>query len=161
MRSTTQAVTGPKRENIQSKSNGPGRGGARKGAGRKPGSATKRTREIADRAAAEGITPLEYMLALMRADATHEDPAVQARREAMKLEAAKAAAPYIHPRLQAIEHSGSGDPLEHLTDDELDAQFAAALARLGLRAVAAESETEGEAGRLGRVPTKAKFAANT
>jgi hypothetical protein len=34
------------------------RGGKRAGAGRKPGSLTKKTREIAERAAADGITPL-------------------------------------------------------------------------------------------------------
>lgn len=92
-------------ENIQTKSNG--RGGARVGAGRKAGSATKKTREIADRALAEGISPLEFMLAVMRNDSTHDDPRVQVQREAMRFEAAKAAAPYIHPRLQAIEHSGA------------------------------------------------------
>jgi len=87
---------------------GAGRGGRRSGAGRKPGSATKRTREIADKAAAEGITPLEYMLQVMRADSKHEDPRVQVAREAMRFEAAKAAAPYMHPRLAATEHSGPG-----------------------------------------------------
>ena len=42
------------------------RGGCRPGAGRKPGSLTRRTREIAEQAAGDGITPLEYMLAVMR-----------------------------------------------------------------------------------------------
>lgn len=84
----------------------PGRGGARKGAGRKPGSATKKTREIADACAAEGITPLEYMLQVMRAPSDHEDPKIQVAREAMRFEAAKAAAPYMHPRLAAVEHTG-------------------------------------------------------
>lgn len=93
----------------QPKSNpGTGRGGKRAGAGRKPGSATKRTREIADRAASEGITPLEYMLQVMRAPSAHADPRVQVAREAMRFEAAKAAAPYMHPRLAATEHSGPG-----------------------------------------------------
>lgn len=41
-------------------------GGKREGAGRKPGSLTKRTREIAERAAAEGKTPLEVLLENMR-----------------------------------------------------------------------------------------------
>jgi hypothetical protein len=41
-------------EKNQTKSKG--RGGSRKGAGRKTGSATKKTREIADKAAAEGVT---------------------------------------------------------------------------------------------------------
>lgn len=51
-------------ENNQTKSK---RGGARKNAGRKAGAATKRTREIADKAAEEGLTPLEVMLQTMRA----------------------------------------------------------------------------------------------
>lgn len=84
------------------------RGGRRAGAGRKKGSATKRTREIADAAAANGITPLEFMLAIMNAPSDHEDAKVQVAREAMRFEAAKAAAPYVHPRLQAIEHAGPG-----------------------------------------------------
>ncbi len=91
-------------ENNQTNSNG--RGGARRGAGRKKGSATKRTREIADKAAEEGETPLEVMLRLMRLNTEHEDPKVQIAREAMVFEAAKAAAPYVHPRLAAVEHSG-------------------------------------------------------
>ena len=50
-------------ENNQSNSK---RGGARKNAGRKAGAATTKTREIADKAMAEGISPLEYMLQVMR-----------------------------------------------------------------------------------------------
>lgn len=88
----------------QSKSNG--RGGARQGAGRKKGSTTKRTREIAEKAINEGLTPLEYMLEVMRRDSAHEDPKIEIAREAMRFEAAKAAAPYMHPRLAAVEHSG-------------------------------------------------------
>jgi hypothetical protein len=92
---------------ISNKSKATGRGGARAGAGRKAGSATKRTREIADNAAAEGLTPLEYMLEVMRRSSDHEDPKVQVAREAMRFEAAKAAAPYIHPRLATVEHTGA------------------------------------------------------
>lgn len=42
------------------------RGGKREGAGRPQGAVTKRTREIADRALAEGKAPLEIMLDNMR-----------------------------------------------------------------------------------------------
>lgn len=73
------------------------RGGARPGAGRKPGGRNQRSREIADRAAAEGITPLEYMLQVLR------DPDAPEERKAW---AAEKAAPYMHPRLAAIDHSG-------------------------------------------------------
>ena len=76
------------------------RGGAREGAGRKVGSATKKTREIAEKAVAEGITPLEFMLNRMRDDgAPMED----------RMDMAKAAAPYIHAKLAAVQHSGDAD----------------------------------------------------
>src|SRR5215471_845291 len=71
-----------------------GHGGRRQGAGRKPGSASQKTREIANQAATDGLTPLEYMLAVLRDDTADPD-----RRDRM----AVAAAPYIHARLAAIE----------------------------------------------------------
>jgi hypothetical protein len=82
-------------------------GGARKGAGRKPGSATRKTREIADKAAQSGITPLEVML-----------EAMMSLRSSGELEkaagVAKDAAPYVHPRLAAIEHTGAdGGAIDH------------------------------------------------
>ena len=80
-----------------------GKGGKRPGAGRKKGSVTKKTREIADRAAAEGITPLEVMIAAMRAHYDAKPPRLD---EAAAI--AKDAAPYMHPRLAAVEHSGEG-----------------------------------------------------
>ena len=70
-----------------------GHGGRRAGAGRKPGAVIKRTREIANGAVAAGVTPLEYMLAVVQ-----DKNAEQHRRDEM----AKAAAPYIHPRLSNI-----------------------------------------------------------
>lgn len=74
-------------------------GGARPGAGRPKGSANKKTQEIVARALAGGVTPLEYMLNVMRDISADED-----RRDEM----ARAAAPYMHPRLQAVEHTGEG-----------------------------------------------------
>lgn len=90
------------------------RGGARKGAGRKKGSANRRTAEIAQRAAAEGITPLEFMLKILRdAPPAGADALTLLKYDALRFEAAKAAAPYMHPRLNAIEHSGpDGGPLK-------------------------------------------------
>ena len=80
------------------------RGGRRDNAGRKPGATNTRTREVAERAAAEGITPLEYMLELLRKPYPEEaDGSVLAAYDAMKLEAAKAAAPYVHPRLANVD----------------------------------------------------------
>ena len=69
-------------------------GGPREGAGRKVGSTTKKTRAIADRALAEGLTPLEFMLSVLRDEQADK---------AQRFEAAKAAAPYVHPRLSNVE----------------------------------------------------------
>jgi hypothetical protein len=88
-------------ENNQTKS---GRGGARKGAGRKPGSATKKTREIADRAAHEGVTPLDVMLQAMRKLHSEGDLTGAAN-------FARHAAPYCHARLAAIDHTTNGKDL--------------------------------------------------
>jgi hypothetical protein len=84
-------------ENIQPKSNG--RGGARPGAGRKPGTANVKTREIADRAAKEGITPLDVMIKAMRE--TYE-----ASGAAAAFQFARDVAPYMHPRISSVEVSG-------------------------------------------------------
>lgn len=90
-------------------------GGKRVGAGRKTGSATKRTREIADKALASGITPLEFMLDILRTEPPKDaDPLVKLGYQEQRFEAAKAAAPYVHPKLQAITHKGSdGGPIKH------------------------------------------------
>ena len=76
------------------------RGGARPGAGRPKGRRSDKTAERLAAIEAAGITPLDYLLRLMR-DGTVE-PAV-------RLDAAKSAAPYVHPKLNAIEHTGSLD----------------------------------------------------
>jgi hypothetical protein len=99
------------------------RGGKRDGAGRKKGALTKRTQEVAAQAAAEGVTPLEVMLANMRFAHEHgaavlakimsseEGEGVDALKELLSFRkmaqsCATDAAPYVHPRLQAIEHTG-------------------------------------------------------
>lgn len=115
-------------ENNQTNSN---RGGARKGAGRKAGSTTKKTREVADKASSEGITPLEYMLQVMRAEEMPtEDVRDMLSQRAMKFEAAKAAAPYMHPRLASLTnkiedvnviHSGA---IEHRGVSEIGSRIA-------------------------------------
>jgi hypothetical protein len=83
------------------------RGGKREGAGRKPGSKTQKTAEIALKAAEQGVTPLEYLLEVMRKPIPDDmSDELKARMIGSRMDAAKAAAPYVHPRLQAIEHSG-------------------------------------------------------
>ena len=85
-------------------------GGRRPGAGRKPGSMNRCTREALARAEATGITPLEYMLQVMR------DPETPIpRRDDM----AKAAAPYLHPRLNAMSVKAGVD-LKELSDEQLE-----------------------------------------
>lgn len=109
-------LTDKTKSNNQTKSIG--RGGKRQGAGRKPGSATKRTRAIADKAAEQGVTPLEVMLDSMKAYTDQakksKDPAMKLKLMAEAASVAKDAAPYMHPRLQAIEHTGGdGGPIDH------------------------------------------------
>lgn len=95
------------------------RGGKRTGAGRKAGAATKRTRAIADKATAEGLTPLEVMLKAMREHAKEKrwDDAASI---------AKDAAPYMHAKLASVQHTGPrGGPIQtvdltKLSGDELD-----------------------------------------
>lgn len=72
--------------------------------GRKKGTPNKATAQVAAEIAATGETPLEFMLKRMRDEAA--DPL-------MRFEAAKAAAPYVHPKLAAIEHTGKdGGPIQ-------------------------------------------------
>lgn len=64
---------------------------------------TGKRADIAQKALAQGVTPLEYMLSLMR-DETQDLP--------IRADMAKAAAPYVHPKLANVEHSGKdGSPL--------------------------------------------------
>lgn len=70
------------------------RGGARPGAGRPKGARDKLAQEAAEAVKATGMTPLEYLTSIYQDDEADE---------AKRIEAAKAAAPYVHPRLSNIE----------------------------------------------------------
>jgi hypothetical protein len=74
------------------------RGVRLKGAGRPRSALTVRTQEVARRVLADGVTPLDVMLQAMRA---HLDAGELDKAAAI----AKDAAPYVHPRLQAVQHS--------------------------------------------------------
>jgi len=90
--------------------------GLPKTGGRQKGVANKRTREIADAAVREGLTPLEYMLAVLRDESVEPD-----RRDRM----AAAAAPYIHPRLSSTQIDATDKrDITELTRDELVAIIA-------------------------------------
>lgn len=70
----------------------------RKTGGRKKGTPNKATAAKAAAVAASGLTPLDYMLSVLR----DKNAAVE-RRDEM----AKASAPYVHPRLSSLHHSGN------------------------------------------------------
>ena len=132
------------------------RGGKRDGAGRPVGALTTRTREVAAKAIAEGMSPLEIMLQNMAhfqqvaldaestldgltasefstqvpGDASPEEQfkflLAQVKKTAgfrqLAQDAARDAAPYVHPKLASIEHSGElklthEDALAALDDD--------------------------------------------
>jgi hypothetical protein len=79
------------------------RGGARQNAGRRKGSVSKATevrQEILARATAEGLSPLEFMLEVLRDETKPFND---------RFEAAKAAAPYTHPKLASVEHKGDAN----------------------------------------------------
>lgn len=80
------------------------RGGKRNGAGRKKGSLTSRSREIIERVAETGLTPLQVMLEAMMH--YHE-----AGDRAKASQIARDAAPYCHPRLSAMQISGGETPV--------------------------------------------------
>lgn len=79
------------------------RGGARPGAGRKVGAIQRVAREAREKAAATGMLPHEFLLAIMRDEVEGESPTFEQR-----LDAAKAAAPYFAPKLASIEAQHSG-----------------------------------------------------
>jgi len=89
----------------------------RKTGGRQKGTPNKATARREREIAKSGLTPLEYMLKVMR-----NEKADPARRDDM----AKAAAPYVHPKLAAVQHTGrNGGPIQHvdltsLTNEQLE-----------------------------------------
>src|SRR5512147_2018777 len=76
--------------------------GERRG-GRQKGTPNRATSAKAAAIAASGLTPLDYLLSVLR-----DDTAPRAER----MEAAAKAAPYVHPRLAAIEHTANTIPVE-------------------------------------------------
>lgn len=93
-------------------------GGRTKGT---PNKGTQKRAELTAKLADEGITPLEYLLSVMRApvpielqnivnteDASEDVLRALSSWHAQRVDAAKAAAPYVHPRLNAV-HMTEGD----------------------------------------------------
>lgn len=82
----------------------------KKTGGRQKGSVNKATAAKAAAIAESGVTPLDYMLNIMRGQhPENAEPAQVIAWEAMRFEAAKAAAPYVHPKLASIDHKVDGD----------------------------------------------------
>ncbi len=72
--------------------------------GRVKGTPNKATAAKAEAIASSGLTPLDFMLDVMR---DQRNPLH------LRASAAKDAAPYVHPRLANIEHTGrNGGPIE-------------------------------------------------
>lgn len=100
------------------------KGGKRAGAGRKKGVPNKRTAKVQAAVEASGITPLDFMLRIMRTEPGEiEDERVLQSVMELRFEAAKAAAPYVHARLAAVEmkHSGKIRTVTELSDADLAA----------------------------------------
>ena len=106
------------------------RGGRRQGAGRKAGSVARIDYEARRQAHASGLTPLDYLLSIVR-DETEN------KRE--RIDAAKAAAPYCHSRLSSTELSGPNkgpiqtEPVE-ITDEMRARALAAFIAKTKAKA---------------------------
>src|SRR3954467_2193076 len=73
--------------------------------------------------AAQGLTPLDYMMMLVRAETEPGlDPVIAKARETLRFEAAKAAAPYVHARFQAVTLGGDPEnPIKVNSMSELEA----------------------------------------
>ncbi|PYE98919.1 hypothetical protein C8J35_103520 [Rhizobium sp. PP-F2F-G38] len=97
-------------------------GGARAGAGRKPGSLNRRTVEVLDRALSRGLSPVEYMLNMMRDEAAKPDD---------RAWAAEKAAPYVHPRPAPIQRPITIDLPTIDTADAIPAAISSVLAAVG------------------------------
>jgi hypothetical protein len=79
------------------------KGGKRPGAGRKKGIPNRASVAREAAIAASGLTPLEYMLSTMRDEGKPLE---------LRLDMAKAAAPYVHPRLASVEQAVQVDVQE-------------------------------------------------
>lgn len=83
-------------------------GGKRPGAGRPKGAVNKRTAIQTAAIEASGMTPLEYLTSI------YQDIAAD---EAKRLDAAKAAAPYVHAKLASIAIGGDeSNPVRTVTE---------------------------------------------
>lgn len=153
-------------KNKQTKSTGlKGRGGPRPGAGRPKGrGAIRVSAGEAIKLAAEGETPLAYMLRVMREGDEDIDKLLKAKKideaESMRMKAdrqrrrdwaAQASAPYVHPKLASVDmkvetenkNDSMANALGTLKDDELE-QLEELLLKAEQRAIAIDVPTAGK-----------------
>ena len=91
--------------------------------GRQKGTLNKKTVAHATALVASGLTPLDYMLGVLR-----DENATKAER----LEAAKYAAPYMHPRLNAIDATVKGEVSVNMNDVDIARRIAFILTKASL-----------------------------
>lgn len=72
----------------------------KKTGGRTKGTPNRATAAKAKAVAESGLTPLDYLLSIMRDEGNEH---------AVRIDAAKAAAPYVHPKLQPVDGEGSAE----------------------------------------------------
>ena len=111
------------------------RGGKREGAGRRKGSRNKRTGELQARIRASGIDPLAFLIALMRNGKAPLE---------MRFEAARSAAPYVHPKLSAIEHGADGGAVQVEVKQVSDIEAARLIGRLLTKVGASHNADSGK-----------------
>ena len=73
-------------------------GGKRTGAGRPKGVRNAKTEQQTKAVKESGLTPLDYMLSVLR-DETQE--------QSVRLDAANKAAPYVHAKLASVDHTST------------------------------------------------------
>lgn len=76
------------------------RGGRRPGAGRPKGARNKASARLQAEVASSGVTPLAYLLAILRDETETTE---------RRMEAAVKAAPFVHPRMTAVDVNGTVD----------------------------------------------------
>lgn len=105
-----------------------GGGGAQPGAGRKKGVPNKITQFNIAKAMATGAMPLDIALDIMRKRHARLEALMKKKgvselqiteAENLTLEAAEATMPYLHHKLQSIQHKVEPIDLTKLTDEEL------------------------------------------
>lgn len=111
--------------------------GRKTGGGSRKGIPNKATAAKAAEIAASGLTPLEFMLQVLR---DPEQP------YALRMDASKGAAPYVHPRLANIELSGNKDKPLSVGVVRFDDVRPAAAQPVASKAVPAQGVADARAG---------------